>query len=51
MRLNAGSGFNFLSSDTSAVVDDVRKAPGSAIAKAFLVTARHQLESLATDAS
>lgn len=49
--LSLQNGLSFIDSDTSAVVADVHKAPGSPIAKAFLLVARHQIQTLATDAS
>ncbi|MGD8215186.1 hypothetical protein [Aestuariimicrobium sp. Y1814] len=45
------NGLSFLQGDTSAVVEDVRRTPGSSIAKAFLLAARHEVQTLASDAS
>lgn len=49
--LSLQNGLTFIDSDTSAIIADVRKTPGSPIAKAFLLTTRHQVETLIMDAS
>lgn len=49
--LSVQAGLEFLGGDTSEVVKDVAKAPGSSIGRAWLIAANQELAVLTTDAS